>query len=287
MGIGLFVDASTELRWHSRAVSPELVRIDDCCSVRVPREDAWPWREAATGSWEPESLQVVRDVIREGDLVIDVGAYVGIFAAVVAGKRARVHAFEPDPVARAQLERMLELNPEIAAYVAVHPEALGASDRSAMLSSEALGNSGSSLVRDQAGGVDVIVRDAVAALTECGVIDCKLLKIDVEGSEYELLPHLLPLLRQSQATLLLAVHSYHLREPFARLPLLIRGVRFRLRALPRQWKLISAARTLGPTFLAEPNSGRWRRLRGLNLIAALASVREKELLVRPLAPPCG
>ena len=266
--------------WHSPAVAVEQVCIGGF-SLRVPSEDVWTWREAAAGNWESETLSVVGSVVQAGDVVIDVGAYVGVFTAVAASRRARVHAFEPDPVARAALERMLELNPEIAGRVVVHPEALGASDRAAKLSSERLGNSGSSLIRDQPDAADVLVRDAQTALSECGVAGCALLKIDVEGAEYEIFPRVLPQLLRFRPTVLLAVHTYHLREPFARLPSPIRGVLYRVRALPRQAKIIIAARRLGRTYLAEPNSGRWRKLGGVSLLSTLARVGEKELLVRP------
>jgi hypothetical protein len=36
---------------------------------------------------------------------------------------------------------------------------------------------------------------------------------------------------------------------------------------------------LGTTYVADPNSGQWRPLRGRILLRALASVKEKELLV--------
>jgi len=247
--------------------------------LRVPSEDVSAWREAAGGQWEPETLSIVSTVPADGDVVIDVGAYVGVFTAVAAIRGARVHAFEPDPVAREALERMLELNPELAARVIVHPEALGSSDRVGKLSSERLGNSMASLVRDQPDETDVLVRDAAMALSECGIAACSLLKVDVEGAEYEIFPRVLPQLRQFRPTVLLSVHTYHAREPFIHLPLPVRDIRWRLRALPRHAKLIIAARSLGPTYVAERNGGRWRRLRGLRLLSVLATLRGKELLV--------
>ena len=248
-------------------------------SLRVPSRDAWAWHEAAAGGWEPETLSVIRDLVSEGDVVIDVGAYFGLVTVVAAGRGARVHSFEPDPSARAVLDRTLQLNPEIAAHVIVHSEALGASNRSAKLSSERLGNSGSSLVRNQPDATDVVVCDAAAALSECGIAECSLVKIAVEGAESEIVPRLLPDLRRFRPSLLLAVHTSYLREPLARFPLPIRGILYRLRALPRQAKLILSARRLGAAYIAEPNSGRWRRLRGLTLLAELMRVGEKDLLV--------
>jgi FkbM family methyltransferase len=255
--------------------------------LRVPSEDASASREAAKGRWEPETLSILSTVVADGDVVIDVGAYVRGFTAVAASREARGHAFEPDPVARRALERMLGLNPELAARVIVHPEALGSSDRVARLSSEQLGNSMASLVRDQSDEADVQVRDAATALSECGLADCSLVKADVEGTEYEIFPRILPELRQFRPTVLLSVHTYHLREPFAHLPLPVRVFRWRLRAIPLHAKLIIAARSLGPTYVAGRNRGRWHRLRRLRLLSEFVNLRGKELVVRGLRGGAG
>src|SRR5437660_507696 len=136
-------DSGIEVPSRADGDSVEVAHVAGFC-IRVTAEDAPTWRDAAAGKWEPETLGVLGSV-KPGEVVIDVGAYRGVFTAIAACMGARVHAYEPDPVARAALERMLDLNPAIAARVVVHPEALGGGDRAAKLSSERLGNSGSSL----------------------------------------------------------------------------------------------------------------------------------------------
>jgi FkbM family methyltransferase len=64
-------------------------------------------------SHEPAELKFVQKFLRPGDVVLDVGAHVGIFSLVsasVVGKRGEVHAFEPVPANVAALERNVRLN---------------------------------------------------------------------------------------------------------------------------------------------------------------------------------
>jgi FkbM family methyltransferase len=64
-------------------------------------------------SHEPEQLAFFRRFLRRGDVVLDVGAHVGLFTLVSAlevGPVGEVHAFEPVPANFAALEANVELN---------------------------------------------------------------------------------------------------------------------------------------------------------------------------------
>lgn len=62
---------------------------------------------------EPPELAFVRTFVRAGDIVLDVGAHVGLFtlaAGRLVGSTGEVHAFEPVPTNFARLERNVRLN---------------------------------------------------------------------------------------------------------------------------------------------------------------------------------
>jgi len=55
---------------------------------------------STTGTWEITETKLVLDLVKEGDIVLDIGAHIGYFTLLLAklvGKRGRVIAFEPDP----------------------------------------------------------------------------------------------------------------------------------------------------------------------------------------------
>ena len=65
------------------------------------------------GVWEELTTQLFKEVVREGDTVVDLGANMGYFtllAARLVGEKGRVYAFEPEPVNYDLLLRNIALN---------------------------------------------------------------------------------------------------------------------------------------------------------------------------------
>jgi FkbM family methyltransferase len=122
--------------------------------------------------------------------VIDLGANVGLFAARIAPRAERVLCYEPVPANFAQLER------NVAALAHVKPFRAAVSGATGTLriyqpSSEALSGRHSAYadvnahMTERFDEVPALSLDDVFARN--GIDACDLLKIDVEGSEYEIL----------------------------------------------------------------------------------------------------
>ena len=76
--------------------------------------------------YEPETFRFLREHCRKGDVVLDIGAHIGLFTVVTArlvGPTGRVYSFEPTPNTRKTLERTVRLN-DIGDWVHVHGEAV-------------------------------------------------------------------------------------------------------------------------------------------------------------------
>lgn len=126
-----------------------------------------------------------------GGVMIDCGANVGDVSALFLDKGYVVHAFEPDPDARAALERRFAGQDGLV----VHPQAVAAKPgratlfRKPELSVDAIeGTQSSSLVRRDLheNGIDVEVIDLTAFIADLGrKVD--VVKLDVEGAEVEIL----------------------------------------------------------------------------------------------------
>lgn len=136
--------------------------------------------------------------LRPGDIAIDCGANLGAITRILAASGAEVHAFEPNPDAFALLSKAVAARPN------VHLHRQAVLDRPGTLTLHLHMNydrnperfsSGSSLLAekrnvDGARGVEVEVIDLVSFIA---ALDrpVKLLKIDVEGAEYDILHALL------------------------------------------------------------------------------------------------
>lgn len=86
--------------------------------------DPWIWPcLVETGAWEPMVGDVIRSVLRAGDMAVNVGAHVGYFtrmmSTIVCGTGV-VLAYEPAPSNR----RLLELNLADKSNVSIRPSAV-------------------------------------------------------------------------------------------------------------------------------------------------------------------
>jgi FkbM family methyltransferase len=173
------------------------------------------------GESEAGTLDFFDAVLPGCDRLVDVGAHAGLMALYGATHGVAVTAFEPNPDTRrllaANLAANMAANPDLAARIAVVPAALGATDGVATLYAKAAADSGSSLFRTvwRAGPVDgsavgtVAVRDAAAALRECGTDRRTLVKIDAEGAEYAILPAVASLLAERLPFLHVSFHPFN------------------------------------------------------------------------------
>ena len=117
-------------------------------------------------------------------MVIDVGGYEGQWASDIYGKyRCKVHVFEPvEKFAHAIGERF-ERNPS----VLVHAYGLGGRDTTVEF--EELADRSSIFSKGRGKTVRVPIRQAAKVFDELGLSRIDLIKINIEGGEYELLQH--------------------------------------------------------------------------------------------------
>lgn len=149
-----------------------------------------PWRKVfydAFKRWKADGMEPRRmqfPGLTAGSVVLDVGGFEGNWAAAVHGASgAVVHVFEPHPGFAAAIARRFAGNPAIK----VHDLALGSAAGSLQLSDD--GDASSSFRKAAATvmGRVVPVRDF---LTPAAFPRIDLVKINIEGGEYDLLPAL-------------------------------------------------------------------------------------------------
>jgi FkbM family methyltransferase len=169
------------------------------------------------GVYEPETTSELRELVKPGCTVIDVGANIGYYTLVLAkavGDTGTVHAFEPVPRLRETLNSNIEANHF--RNVTVEPLACWSSCGETEIYEAPSGNSGkSSLFHQNAKGarshkVQVTTIDTYAATKALTKVD--LIKIDVEGAELDVLEGCWETIAKWRPVLIVEVVPHFLEE---------------------------------------------------------------------------
>jgi FkbM family methyltransferase len=160
--------------------------------------------------YEPQVLDLLKQTIAPGAVVLDVGANVGVSAIMMArwcGPQGHIHAFEPNPTPKRLLTEHLRLN-GLVDRVTVNPVAL--SDKEGAATFHAVGISGKSALSDANLGEDVEHFEVPVTTIDsyCYLHNIKpsLIKIDVEGFEFSVLNGAKNTLKRYRPSILVELH---------------------------------------------------------------------------------
>jgi FkbM family methyltransferase len=169
------------------------------------------------GRYEQDAIAFVSRVLRPGDTAIDVGGHIGFFTmqmAAMVGPSGRVHAFEPLESNADLLERSIAEN-RFGDRVIFERAAVGAASGSATLTfpAETLNSGGAYLLRrgtapltgNETRNVRTVALDDVDIRRPV-----RLIKMDVEGAEPQVVRGAERLLRQDRPIVLSELHPIQL-----------------------------------------------------------------------------
>ena len=180
--------------------------------LRLAVESRREIRRAHATSKEVDFVGRMFEALREGDVVWDVGANIGVISLLLAGHTkggsSRVHSFEPEPQNFDQLVKNIAANDWTDRIVA-HQLALG--DHAGEIELFVRGGPGEGRHSTvESGGSTGSIRvplDTAAAFASTHAAPPDLMKIDVEGAEGRVLSGMDALLRESRPRdLFLEVH---------------------------------------------------------------------------------
>ena len=183
--------------------------------------DSAPARAAAaefTSGFEEGTLQFFDAVLPECRRMVDFGGFIGFTSLYAAAHGASVDCFEPSPTNATLLAANLAANPHLAPRIRLHRHAIGATDATLPLFAKGHADSGSSLFRTVqrasllTGRAEALVpvRAAANVLEEVGLSPDTLLKIDIEGAEYDVVPAIAALLARRRPFLHLSFHPFNI-----------------------------------------------------------------------------
>jgi len=166
-----------------------------------------------TGTFQRDSVLVMRKLIQPGDVVLDIGAHFGsqtMFAARAAGPRGRVYTFEPTGYAYRALLKNISLNPEYSSRI-VAEQMYVASGAAAAVPAQVYSNwplvTGEPVHEHHRGILESIDGAFVESIDgycrSRGIDTVRVMKIDVDGFECEVLRGARETLRRSRPPILI------------------------------------------------------------------------------------
>jgi FkbM family methyltransferase len=147
-----------------------------------------PWSRAAaviagTGLTERDDAIFVIDLLRAGDLFVDVGANIGFYTVVAARRGAQVRAYEPTLEASEACRRSVSLN-GVDGGVSIHRVACGAASGVTRFTTGL--DISNHIVEDGQPGIEVPIRTLDAELADADP-PLTMLKVDAEGHDMDVL----------------------------------------------------------------------------------------------------
>ncbi|MEO5339200.1 MAG: FkbM family methyltransferase [Magnetococcus sp. MYC-9] len=179
--------------------------------VTAGRHDA-RWKSMIEGQWlsssEPNTFKLFDRFLQEGNWMLDVGAFIGQTALYAAAKGVHVVALEPDPLAFAELQNNIALNPELAGRVQAIHGALSGEEGTLTLGAPEEGGGAASSFLFTAGKTTWQVQGMTigSVVQKSGLTRCQFVKMDIEGAEYWVVPAMADFLRTQRPTLFLSFH---------------------------------------------------------------------------------
>lgn len=167
-------------------------------------------------NWENRTFEILDTFLSRDKDYLDIGSWVGPTALYASFLSKSVVAVEPDPVAHKILERNINLNS--IENIKVIKKAASKLTSANLKSCSFYGDSMSRISEDKniGFGVDTIGLDQ---LIDMG--DYSLIKIDIEGHEFDLIPSYSDILTESKIPVYLSLHSAFVNDSHNKFNLLI------------------------------------------------------------------
>ncbi|MEI7473045.1 MAG: FkbM family methyltransferase [Chitinophagaceae bacterium] len=191
-------------------VGKGLTKVFSGVKVRIPtRYINYFWSD-----YEQFNFKFTKEKLRPNDVVLDVGAHIGLFSCIAAksvGTNGLVYAFEPTPATYALLTKTIEIN-KLENNIKPFDLAMGLKEgTTTFYISDLTGDNSNSLVNyvDSRGplrGIDIKVMSIDAFVNKYKLSKVNFIKIDVEGAEYDTLKGAEITLKSLRPYCILAIH---------------------------------------------------------------------------------
>jgi len=195
-------------------MAPTESQVFDCHGVLEGYRMSIDWsryRSFVYGTWEPKVIRAVTDTVKPGMTIIDIGAHIGYYSLLFAkcvGPSGRVFAFEPLPGNFALLQKNLQLN-NLQNVHALNQAVFSRTQEITITAPDDQPNPGSGSMNNETGERHYLVEAiSVDDFCEKYTVRPDILKMDVEGSERDVLIGAKETIGRYRPVLLIELHHF-------------------------------------------------------------------------------
>ncbi|MCD7035417.1 FkbM family methyltransferase [Metabacillus sp. GX 13764] len=186
--------------------------------VEASAISSWFWGLIGQNEWEADTFEVFDRYLKPDKTYLDIGAWIGPTVLYGANRAKRVMALEPDPVAYAELCSNLQLNPELnEKVISVNAALSGTAGEIKLYKRGHFGDSTSSLLpsfsEDHYTSVRALPIEEL--VKECKAEEVNFIKMDIEGGEFQQIPHLAGYLKELRPAFYVSLHPAFLEQSLA------------------------------------------------------------------------
>jgi FkbM family methyltransferase len=164
--------------------------------------------------WEDFTFEVLDYYLHPEKNYLDIGAWIGPTVLYAASKANHTFGIEPDPIAFEELDKNIKYNPSTEEKITIINKALSHKSGTKKLYKRVrFGDSSSSLIPTLSEDFHhVSVFTMKELVREFGVTNLSLIKVDIEGGEYILVPAMRSYLKKHRVPLYLSLHPNFLKS---------------------------------------------------------------------------
>ena len=164
-------------------------------------------------NYEKENFEFLLATVQKGDVVLDIGAHIGLFAAIASqavGSGGKVFAFEPSPTTYSLLSKTMTIN-NATGIIKTYQQAVGSQQgKTTFFISNDQADNSNSLVNYKEDrplhGIDINVTTIDFFVSEQQLSKVDFVKIDVEGAEFDAIKGAVNTFKKFKPVCILAIH---------------------------------------------------------------------------------
>ena len=166
------------------------------------------WKYVNAGTWEPNTFKIFDEFIDKDHNYIDMGAWIGSTVLYGCQLARHTYAIEPDPIALTALKNNINKNSKLQKKITIFEGGISKLNGTMFLGNPNGDSESTFISGNNAVAVSTVTFDRFISMYN--ITDCNFIKMDIEGSEKNVLPLMASYVIEHKPVLYISFHPWFL-----------------------------------------------------------------------------